>query len=105
MSEKGGKQKTNKNNKKATKDKKPITLRLNDGTIAHANTTYKESTWIFRINGVDIGKIKASDKKLYSRKHVFYVFCIVFYEHNDEHIPLKFFFTNVTGRYYSFTDD
>ena len=31
MSEKGGKKNTIKNNKKATKDKKPATLKLGDG--------------------------------------------------------------------------
>ena len=53
MSEKG---KTKKANKKATKDKKPITLRLNDGTIVNANIIYEESKMIFRINDVDTKK-------------------------------------------------
>ena len=43
MSEKGGK-KTNKNNKKATNGKKPVTLRLNDGNTVNANTICEENT-------------------------------------------------------------
>ena len=36
MSEKGGTKKTKKNNKEATNAKKPIALRLKDGTTVHA---------------------------------------------------------------------
>ena len=69
MSEKGGK-KTNKNNKKATKDKKPVTLRLNDNNTVNANVIYaEESTQGFRINDVDTNKIKVSEEKLYSKQH------------------------------------
>ena len=69
MSEEGGKKKKIKNNKKATKDKKPFTLRLNDSIIVTASTIGKESTEIFKINDVDIDKIKVSDKKFHSKKH------------------------------------
>ena len=48
MSEKGEKKKTIKNKRKATKDKKPITLRLNDGIIVNANIIFKESARIFK---------------------------------------------------------
>ena len=69
MSKKGGK-KTNKNNKKATKDKKPVTLRLNDNNTVNANVIYaEESTQGFRINDVDTNKIKVSEEKLYSKQH------------------------------------
>ena len=43
MSEKGGEKKTNKNNKKATKAKKPITLRLNDDTIVNSGVVYEKN--------------------------------------------------------------
>ena len=44
MSEKGGKKKTNKNNKKSNKRKKPITLRLNNGSVVNASTIYEKKT-------------------------------------------------------------
>ena len=44
MSEKGGKKNTIENNKKATKDKKPFTLKFNDGTIVSANIKAKKAT-------------------------------------------------------------
>ena len=49
MSEKEEKKKTIKKKRKATKDKKPITLRLNDGIIVNANIIFKESARIFQI--------------------------------------------------------
>ena len=48
MREKGGKRKTNKNNKKATKDKKPITLRLNGDKTVLANTIHKKDSRVFK---------------------------------------------------------
>ena len=103
MSEKGGTKKTNKSNKEARNTKKPITVRLNDGTTVNASTIYEEGTTIFGINDLDISKIKVSDKKHYSKGHDSYKH-YVFYEHNNKHIPLKMFVLNVTGRYHSFND-
>ena len=91
MSEKRGKKKTIKNNKKARKDKKPITLRLNDGTTVNANTIYNKKSRDFLIDEVGIDKIKVSDKNLYSRMHDSYKY-YVFYEHGNKHIPLKLIF-------------
>ena len=42
MSEKGGKKKTFKNNKEATKDKKPITVKLNNSAEIPGRSLYKE---------------------------------------------------------------
>ena len=47
---------------------------------------------------------KVSDKKLCSNKHDPYKH-YVFYEHNNKLIPLKVFLMDVTGSYYSFSDD
>ena len=104
MSEKGGKKKTIKNNKKATKDKKLTTLKLNDDTTVVANSIYDKKSIGFVIDDVDIDKIEVSDKKLYSKKHDSYKH-YAFYEHNNKHIPLKIILLNVTGRYYTFNDD
>ena len=45
-----------------------------------------------------------SNKILYSKKYDSYKH-YVFYEHNNEHIPLKIFLSNVTDRYHSFSDN
>ena len=42
MSEKGGKKKTIKNNKRVSKDKNTITLKLNDGVEIPVKNIYKE---------------------------------------------------------------
>ena len=57
MSEKGGKKKTIKNNKKVSKDKNTITLKLNDGVEIPVKNIYKEGSKIFNI-GVYITDIK-----------------------------------------------
>ena len=101
MSEKEGKKKAS---KKATNAKKPITLRLNDGTTVNASTIYEENTNDFRISDVDSNKIKVSNKKLYSKAYDSYK-RYVFYEHNNKLIPLKNFLLDVTGRYHCFNDD
>ena len=69
MSEKEGKKKTMKNNKKVSKDKKTITLKLDNGAETPAKNIYKEDSRIFNINDIDIDKIRVSDKKLYNKKH------------------------------------
>ena len=86
MSEKGGKKKTIKNNKKASKDKKPITLKLNNGAEIPARGIYKEDSRAFNINDIDINKIKVSDKKLYNKKHDSYKH-YVFYEDDEIDVP------------------
>ena len=91
MSEKAGKKKEIKNNKKVTNDKKPITLRLNDGTTVNANTIYDKKPKCFKVNDVNVNKIKVPDKKLCSKIHDSCKYC-VFYEHNNKQIPLKLIF-------------
>ena len=68
MSEKVGKKKAIKNNKKASKYKKSITLRLNNGIEMPEKNIYKENSSNFNINDIEIDKIKVSDKKLYNKK-------------------------------------
>ena len=97
MREKGGKKKTNKNNKKATKDKKPITLRLNGDKTVLTNPINKKSLIrVFNINDIDIDEIKVSDKKLYNKNLDAYKH-YAFYEDDNEYIPLRIILLNVTG--------
>ena len=80
MIEKGGKRKTIKATKK---DKKSITLRLDNGIRVPAKITYKKDDDFFEINDIDIDKIRISDKKLYMKVHDSYKY-YVFYEYDDD---------------------
>ena len=104
MSDKGGKRKAIKKNKKVSKDKKPITLRANNGAEIPAKNICKEDSRVFNICDIDIDKIKDSDKKLYNKKHDSYKRYVVF-EDCNEYIPLKIAFLDVTGYYNIFEDD
>ena len=65
-------------------------LKLDNGGVeVPAKTTdMKDNTKYLKINDIDINKIRVSEKKLYSKKHHAYKY-YVFYEHDDEYIPLK----------------
>ena len=104
MSEKGGKKKTIKNNKKVSKDKKTVKLKLNNGVEIPAKNIYKEDLKLFNINHIDIDKIRVSDKKLYDKKHNSYKH-YVFYEDGNEYIPLKIILLDVLGYYNVFEAD
>ena len=81
--------KNNKNNKKPSKNRKTLTLRLDNDVKIPAKTTYIKVVECFKINDIDINKIKVSDIKLYSKQHNSYKY-YVFYEHDDNKcIPLK----------------
>ena len=56
MSEKGGTEKTSKNNKR--------TIELSDGTIVKASCIYKNDTKLFKIQNIEFDKIKTSNKRL-----------------------------------------
>ena len=98
MSEKGGKKKTIKNNKKVSNDKKTVILKLNNGVEIPAKNMYKEDLKLFNINDIDIDKIRVSDKKLYDKKHNSYKH-YVFYEDGNEYISLKITLLDVLGYY------
>ena len=83
MSEKGGKKKTIKNYKKVSKDEKTITVRLNNGVEISAKNIYKEDSRVFKINDIDIDKIRVSDKKLYNKEHGSYKHYVFYKDGND----------------------
>ena len=67
MSDKRSKKNTTKdikNNKKASKNRKILTLRLDNDAEIPAKTTYIKHVECFKINEIDINKITVSDKKL-----------------------------------------
>ena len=69
MSDKRSKKNTTKNNKKASKSRKILTLRLDNDAEIPAKTAYIKDTECFRINDIDIDKIRVSDIKLYNKEH------------------------------------
>ena len=98
-----GKKKTIKNNKKTSKIKKSITLKLDNGAEMPAKTTYKRDDDFFEINDIDIDKIRVSDKKLYTKMHNSYKY-YVFYEYNYEYISLRIVLKDVEGFCNEFKD-
>ena len=58
MSEKGGKKKTIKNNKKVSKDKKTVTLKFNNSVEIPEKNIYQEDSRISNINDIDIKNLK-----------------------------------------------
>ena len=59
---------------------------------------YIKDTKCFKINDVDINKIRASGKKPYNKEHNSYNY-YVFYEYDDEYILLKITLRDVAGYY------
>ena len=55
-----------------------------------------KDTEYFKIDYIDINKIRVSDKKLYSREHRLYKY-YVFYKHDDKYIPLEIILRAVVG--------
>ena len=64
-----------------------------------------KDTKCFKIDDVDINKIRGSDKKLYSKEHNSYKY-YVFYEHDyDEYISLRIVLKDVVGYYNDYKDN
>ena len=81
MSNKRSKKNTTKNIKKPSKES--LTLRLDNDAQIPAKTIYMKDTKYFKIDDVDINKIRVSDEKLYSKEHNSNKY-YVFYEHDDD---------------------
>ena len=58
-----------KDNKKASKNKKILTLRLDDNAEIPLIITYMKDSECFNIDDIDVNKIRVSNKKLYSKEH------------------------------------
>ena len=104
MSDKRSKKNTTKNNNIASKNRKIPILRLDNNVEIPAKTTYIKDVEYFRINDIDINKIRVSDKKLCNKEHnsyQYYVFC----EHDNKYIPLKIVLRDVVGYYNDYKDN
>ena len=90
--------------KKAKKDvKNPNTKNLNDGTIVKASCVHKKDTKMFKIQDIDLNKIKTSKKKFYSKPNNGYKHYVV-YDYNGETIPSLIKLPEMIGRYKVFKD-
>ena len=69
--------KNNKNNKKSSKNRKTPTLKLDSDAEIPAKATYIKDVECFKINDIDINKIRVSDKKLYSKEHNSYKYYVL----------------------------
>ena len=58
----------------------------------------KDNNKRFKISDIDIDKIRVSEKMLYSKEHNSYKH-YVFYEHDNEYIPLRIILKDVVGYY------
>ena len=99
-----GQKTTTKNNKKASKNKTIPPLRFDNGVEIPAKTSYIKDTKCFKINEINIDKIRASESRLYSKEHNSYKYYVFFYEHSDEYIPLKIILKDVVGYYNDYKD-
>ena len=104
MSDKRTKNNTTKSNKKASKNRKTPTLKLDNGVEIPAKTLYMKNTKHFKINDTDIDKIRVFDKKLYNKQHNSYQY-YAFYEHDNEYIPLRIIFKDVIDYYNDYKDN
>ena len=98
MTDKRSKKNTTKNNKNTTKNKGILKLKLDNGVEIPAETAYAKATKYFKINDIDIDKIRVSDKKLYNKEHNSYKY-YVFYGHSNEYIPLRIILKDFAGYY------
>ena len=74
--------------KNTSRTKKIPILKLDNNDKIAAKIVYtKDNGKCFRVNDIDINKIRISEKSLYSKQHNAYK-CYVLYEHNNEYMPL-----------------
>ena len=63
-------------------------LEIDNSDRVSVKNTYMENTDLFKVNEIDIDKIRVSKRYFYKKEHESYKH-YVFYEHNDEYILLK----------------
>ena len=76
ITDKKSKKNTTKDNKKAPKNKAILKLKLDNDVEIPAKTAYPKATKYFKINDIDIDKIRVSDKKLYNKEHNSYKYYV-----------------------------
>ena len=84
--------------KKASKNRKILTLRLDNDDEIPVKTAYIKDTKCFEFNDIYINEIRVSGKKLYNKEHNSYKY-YVFYQHDNKYISLKIMLSDVVGYY------
>ena len=88
-----------------SRTKKIPMLKLDNNDKIAAKIVYtKDNSKCFRINDIDINKIRISEKSLYSKQHNAYKYYVL-YEHNNEYMPLRITLKDVVGYYDVYNDD
>ena len=98
MSNKKEKKNTSKPIKKTTKNRNTLMLKFDNGVEIPARIPYTKDTKCFKINDIEINKIRVPEKTLYSKKHNSCKY-YVFYEHDNEYVPLRIILKDVIGKY------
>ena len=79
-------------------------LKLDNGVEVPARTVYvKDNIKCFKINDVEVNKIRVSEQRLYSKQHNAYKYYVI-YEHDNEYIPLRVTLKDVVGYYDVYND-
>ena len=77
---------------------------LNDGTIVKRSCVHKRDTKTFKIQDIDLDKIKTSKKKLYSKASKAYKHYLL-QEHNNGNVSLLIKLPEMIGRYKIFNNN
>ena len=105
MSDKRAKKDKKEHSKKEQKNVRKIPqLKLDNGVEIPARMAYmKDNFKCFKINEIEINKIRVSGKKLYSKKHNLYKYYLL-YEHDNKYVPLRILLKDVIGEYRVYRD-
>ena len=98
MTDKKSKNNITKSNKKAPKNKGILKLKLDNDAEIPAKTAYAKATEYFKIDDIDIDKIRVSNRMFYNKTHNSYKY-YVFYEHDNKCIPLRIILKDFVGYY------
>ena len=98
MTDKKSKNNITKSNKKAPKNKGILKLKLDNDAEIPAKTAYAKATEYFKIDDIDIDKIRVSKRMFYNETHNSYKY-YVFYEHDNKCIPLRIILKDFVGYY------
>ena len=102
MSNKKERKDTAKNTSRTTKI--PMLKLDNEKKIPVRIVYTKDNSKCFRVNDININKIRISEKSLYSKQHNAYKYYVL-YEHNNEYMPLRITLKDVVGYYDVYNDD
>ena len=86
--------------KKVAKKETISKLKLDNGVEIQEMTIFTKDSKHFKINDIDINKIRVSKAKPFMKENKSYKYCI-FYEDCDKYIPLNICFNKTLAGYYN----